>query len=532
MSVRWRLGDLIDFEYFLEQEETTGDVNVEKDRNMYLEYKNEEGNEKSDSLIFRQGLFKTWLENRRNGYRQVIDEEAASPGEIFEEVYHIFIFVFLFVGFFLGAGAAFQVLSYDGLKPVNVTLYVAFFVLCQILLVAVILVFSLFRVRNVGYSKPSITYRAVANLLMKTIHFINEKTIKKLNQETRNELEGAIGLVKGKHSVYGHIFYWPVFNLVQLGSIGFNAGVIGSTLIRVFGQDLAFGWESTIQFSSQTIFNFVKTLATPWSWFLPQGFSYPTLAEIEGSKIVLKNGIYHLLTQDLVSWWPFLCLSVIFYGLIPRVILFLVGKYKERKALNGIGFDTAACEKVMIRMKTPGLETRGKDEVFETREIGNETIHVIDDKGVDTDESAIVLDKDISGARVLIPTDIFEDVSENQLKEVLMEKLGVGLIEKIETGLDPETDSRMIGVMSVDMNKGAKSEIVILQEAWQPPIQETRMFLEEIRKAVGKNIKIVILLLGKPKAGQTFTPVIEQDQRMWDSFISKMGDPYLWVLSV
>ena len=35
--------------------------------------------------------------------------------------------------------------------------------------------------------------------------------------------------------------------------------------------------------------------------------------------MVLKEGIYHLTTPDLVSWWPFLLLAVCFYGFLPRI---------------------------------------------------------------------------------------------------------------------------------------------------------------------------------------------------------------------
>ena len=39
----------------------------------------------------------------------------------------------------------------------------------------------------------------------------------------------------------------------------------------------------------------------PWAWLLPADLAYPSLAQVEGSHMVLKEGIYHLATGDLVA---------------------------------------------------------------------------------------------------------------------------------------------------------------------------------------------------------------------------------------
>ncbi|MBW1718378.1 MAG: DUF2868 domain-containing protein [Deltaproteobacteria bacterium] len=121
-----------------------------------------------------------------------------------------------------------------------------------------------------------------------------------------------MGLVKGKRQVYGSLFYWPVFMLAQIFMIGFNLGVLAATLLKVTGADIAFGWQSTVQVSTEWVFELVRAVALPWSWFVPAEIAYPSLSRITGSHMVLKDGIYSLATEDLVSWWPFLCLAVFF----------------------------------------------------------------------------------------------------------------------------------------------------------------------------------------------------------------------------
>ena len=85
---------------------------------------------------------------------------------------------------------------------------------------------------------------------------------------------------------------------------------IDGQVVQVVTADIAFGWQSTIQFSSDAVYTFVKIFSLPWSWIEPLSIVNPTYAQIQGSRMVLKDGIYHLATPDLVSWWPFLLLSV------------------------------------------------------------------------------------------------------------------------------------------------------------------------------------------------------------------------------
>lgn len=522
MSAKWKAGDLIDLEYFLQQEDELAEENIEEDREVYLSYLKTSKEDTSDTATLRKGLYKYWLENRKNSLRQESDAEVATPGKIFEEVYRLFVIIFLCVGVFLGAGGAFHLLSYDGTKPVNVTTYIGLFVICQILLVITIITIGMLRGKKQGFLKTSIIYKTVAKVLIKAVHVFNVKAVKTVSQERRNELEAAIGLVKGKHRIYGEVFYWPVFVLIQIGSIGFNAGVIGATLLRVLAQDLAFGWASTIQFSAQTVYSFVKTISIPWSWFISHDIAFPTLTEIEGSRILLKNGIYHLSTQDLVSWWPFLCLSVVFYGFLPRVIFLCIGMIKGRKVISGFTFDTAACEKLMIRMHTPRLKTKGNEAFSQVENDQNATIPYA------LDEINQYSSEDVSSAVMLIPTDIFSVRLDRRLNEIVPKKFNANILEKYEIGIDPDTDQKVIQTVAENKEIHGKSRIFILQEAWQPPIQETRMFIEELRQEVGKNVNILVMLVGKPIAGDIFTPAAEQDKKIWKSFIDKIGDPHLW----
>ncbi|MEA3417079.1 MAG: DUF2868 domain-containing protein [Thermodesulfobacteriota bacterium] len=69
----------------------------------------------------------------------------------------------------------------------------------------------------------------------------------KLSAIQRNSIHEITGLIRGKKQIYGSLFYWPAFILSQIFGIGFNIGVLCTTIVKVMGSDIAYGWLSTVQ---------------------------------------------------------------------------------------------------------------------------------------------------------------------------------------------------------------------------------------------------------------------------------------------
>jgi hypothetical protein len=57
--------------------------------------------------------------------------------------------------------------------------------------------------------------------------------------------------------------------------------------------DIAFGWQSIIQFSAEAIFHCIRVLALPCSWCVSSALAYPARLKIEG-------------IRDHPEGWPFL----------------------------------------------------------------------------------------------------------------------------------------------------------------------------------------------------------------------------------
>ena len=165
---------------------------------------------------------------------------------------------FLIAGLFSGAGLAFSFLNYRGTDPLNISSYLALFVLTQCLALLLLMGISLARKIRRAPFRSSIIYTLISGLIISLTMKIKHRTIETLAGSKRGGLESVMGLIRGKRRIYGSLFYWPVFILAQIFGVGFNLGVLGVTFMKVLGSDVAFGWQSTVQFSAQTVFKLVQ----------------------------------------------------------------------------------------------------------------------------------------------------------------------------------------------------------------------------------------------------------------------------------
>jgi len=518
----WRIKDLIDLEYFLQRDEGEGDESAQKsllkrDRDIYL-------NkilplEKEDASTPRSAI-RAWLEQRKRVEKSDTETMGVLPGEAFDEGYRLMGFGFLIVGLLSGSALAFSFLNYRGTEPLNISSYLALFVLTQCL--ALLLLMGIFIARRVRRSpfRSSIIYTLISGLMISLIMKIKHRTLKTLTGSKRGSLEAVMGLVRGKRQIYGSLFYWPVFILAQIFGVGFNLGVLGATFMKVLGSDVAFGWQSTVQFSAQSVFKLVQAIALPWSWVMPADFAHPTFYQVEGSHMVLKDGIYHLATKDLVSWWPFLCFAVLAYGLLPRLILLVMGSMVQKRALSRIDFGHRACERLLHRMRTPLVSTGG-------RSVSPEALRNGDTKAPEaraSDPRDVLTGK---GMIALIPDDIFEAFTDDELESVISATFGYTIQRRLRFGEDEEGDKRVLHELTSMKRGDAAANLLILQEGWQPPIRENLLFIRDLRMASGETSMIWVGLIGRPKQGAIFTEVKEEEWDVWHQKLKALGDPYL-----
>ncbi|MFC1885924.1 DUF2868 domain-containing protein [Thermodesulfobacteriota bacterium] len=523
MKPTWRIKDLIDLEFFFENDKHVDDaVLSRRDRDIFLKavYPILKTNESIDG-IDRKTAFRIWLENRRGRIDASAGKNPVPPGGLFVDILSLCSLLLMVAGVIAGVGLAFTVLLYQGSQPINVSTYLGVFVLLQIVLITLLAVFALFR-RVIGSMQyPSVVQSVFGALLSGLFKKMAARAADRLSGEDRNRLIATSGALKNYRRIYGSVFYWPVFLLVQLFGVGFNLGALGGSLLKIMGSDLAFGWQSTIQFSSRAVYLLIETIALPWSFILSPPTAHPTYEQIQGSRMVLKEGIYCLTTPDLVSWWPFLLLAVCCYGFFPRILLLLGGMIAQKRSMAKLDLSHVSCNRLWRRMTTPHMEFEGENPV------DRNTIRPADPDGADSRLNENKPIKPVQEALVLVPDDIFGAFSVKILEALIKKEPGVILKQQAAISFDFEEDQKRLSEIIATDSFNENQPIVVLQEAWQPPITETFHYFRQLRQLLGTKAPIHIFLIGKQTPNESFSHVNHDDWRIWEQAVHQMEDPFL-----
>ena len=526
MKKDWQIKDILDLEYFFHRDDPdspdapSADDLARRDRGIYLDRIAPEI--PGAPPPSRRRTIRAWLDQRRATEKKSLPPDAPLPGEAYAEIYRLLTWLFLLFGFLVGAGLASSFMTYTGAAPLNVAYYFGGLILSQFLLMAILLAALAIRIINRSFTDNSILYSLVSRLLVRLAGWAKKKTVNRMSGSQRTGIDAAMGLLRGRRKVYGSLVYWPIFILTQIFGVFFNIGVLTATLVKVLFSDIAFGWQSTVQFGPEVVHDLVRTIALPWSSFVPEGIAYPSLAEIEGSRMVLKEGIYFLATGNLIAWWPFLLFAVIFYGLLPRTLLLMAGLIARNRALTRLNFEFSDSDRLIHRLESPrvrteGTPTSGPDPPPDAETVRPATSPADTRKAVSGDRRIIAL----------VPDDIFEECTDEALQTAVQTALGYEVTETLRIGEGYEADRAVLESLSRKDWENSRPHVLIVQEGWQPPIREVLGFIRDLRETVGERTGIAVGLVGKPRPDTIFTPVSDTDWNVWRRKISSLGDPYL-----
>ena len=523
---KWRIRDIIDLEYFFHKDAVSRSAEDqqylnERDRNIFLDSVRpfiKEGQNPE-----RQFMIRAWLNRRREDEAAA---EAVLPGEGFESLYSSFRILFVIAGFIIGGGAGLSFLTYTGDRPLNVFVYLSLFVFSQVLVLLLLFVFFLYRVRQGSFLSSSPLYRIISRFMLRILIAARSRVSEKLGADKRSRVESTLGLILSKGRTYGFLFFLPIFILTQIFAMGFNLGLLATTLFKVITADIAFGWQSTLQLNPAAIYSLVQKIALPWSWLVRSDIAFPSPAQIEGSRIILKEGIYHLSTPDLVSWWPFLCFSVLFYGLLPRLFFFLLAVAAQHRHLASLDFRQGVYEQLLLRMTTPLVATRGlrvDAGSAGTGEPDEDSAGKYDAAG---DTGSVGRD-----LLVMIPDDIFASCSRQEIESAVRNRFASLVTQLIRISEDSETDAEILANLK-NSRQPAETDILLIQEAWQPPIAEYINFIRNLRRSIGPGPCIRIGLIGKPQSKSILTPVQDINLKIWARKIAALGDPCIYAVGL
>jgi hypothetical protein len=502
--------NLIDLAFFFHLDKGVDEDQLHgRDRSIYLENPNSEKDKNEELLHF-------WLNRRRENIFS--GRAGKSPGTTLHDSLKLLSTVLLIIGFVIGLSAGLSFFSYSGTTPVNVFHFLFIFVFSQLALVMVLLISVMLRLSG-RHQLPSGIVQLYGTLITFFTTRIARQVVEKLSAESRYGYEQALGLIKKNRSLYGSLLYWPLFTLSQMVMVALNIGLLAATLFRIITSDIAFGWQSTIQFTTQAIHKGMQILATPWEWLIP-GQGYPTLAEIEGSRIILKDGMYHLATQDLISWWPFLVLCLLVYGFFLRFLLVLGGSYLQHRSLQNFSFNSPESLRVIQRMSTPVLSTRA------TR--GDPPPPSAPGTNDGAEQNPPRPHAPGHPLTLLIPADISNTGQPDEISSLLSQQ-GFSISGYEIILQDYDSDQTFLEKLSRSGGRD-NSGLLVIFEAWMVPINDSLLFLKQLREAVGTHTPIYIGLLGRNPDASILAPPTRQERKIWQQKLDGLGDPFLSVL--
>lgn len=472
LGKRWTIARLLQFEQYQSQDEHSDAQSITtRDRALFQSL--------DEKQRTRPRAYLAWLHER-------IPAQPLAPdtGLLFVRSYQGASWLMIVVGLLMGAMVCFGALNYDQAMPVNVAIFLALIVLPQLLMLG-LLVFSVV-LSLLGGSWFSAWYRPAASIGQRLMNLFWRQDSIKNGAESSDDavLKGEV--LKQCFGLHSGIFANRTLRLFQVLGIAFNCGVILSLLLLLAITDRAFGWQSSLTESPEVVAQIVTSLAWPWREIWGAGIGFPTLEQIQSSRILLNSAGVDYQSMALKAWWPFLLLCVVFYGLLPRVLVYLFALVREPWLLSRLGFDSFHYQELWRRMQSIDLRSSGQP-----------STHSVEASETRTPMTQV--SDGISCAYIL----------QNSL-ERYQEQYLISWLPKSTAQCDLiEVES--LAAISTEQQESA----YVVIEGWQPPIEEVLLAVVDLAKRLASDkLDLHLLLLGKPsKAGSK--PVTPRQADVW-----------------
>ncbi len=480
-----RFPDVLDLEWFLKQDEAADPRTVaERDRAIGLKALDARPSE-APSLDF-------WLEERRRTVTTPL------PSALFRSARVLTGWGLGLAGLLAGTSLARALLAYSGQEPINVFLFLLAVVAPQTLLCLVSCVFVLFR-RSAPLpvmSVLSLAWRAIARRAGRARHVADA---------------AAMFPARGRH---GRMLFWEAVRLSHLAGSAFAAGALASLLIGVVATDLAFGWQSTLRAGADGVHRVVGILSWPWSLAPASWNMTPTLDQIEGSRIILKDGAAALANADLAAWWPFLAMCLLVYALLPRLGLWLAARVTLTRVERAFVHPDRG--RIEDRMRAPLLGVRETSMSGPPAPLPLETRNRTD-RPVET-----VLEGEV-GCVALVPEELAGRIPRAELDRLARGICGYPADRVVDLEFDVDGARNVAEACAGLAWTGGFERFVLVVEAWQPPIREALLAVAALGRDNEAGRSVHVALVGRPAGGTWLTAPTDTERRVWTEALARLA---------
>lgn len=489
-----RFPDLLDLEWFLKQDEAVDPwAAAERDRAIGLKALDAKPSE-APSLDF-------WLEERRRS------TPGPLPSTLFRSTRVLTGWVLGLAGLLAGTSLARALLAYSGQDPINVFLFLLAVVAPQTLLCLVSCVFLLLRrpLPLPVLSVLALAWRAITRRVGRARHLM------------------SMPVMFPRHGRHGRLLFWEAVRLSHLAGSAFAAGALASLLVGVAATDLAFGWQSTLRAGADGVHRVVSILSWPWSLAPASWNMTPTLDQIEGSRIILKDGAAALANADLAAWWPFLAMCLLVYALLPRLGLWLVAR-----------LGLARLERSFAHPDQGRIEDRMRAPLFGARETlaeGPSAPLPLEAKDrIDRPMQSAL--KGEVGCVVLVPEELAGRIPHADLDRLASGICGYPAGRVVSLELDADGARTVAEVCAGLVWTGGFERFVLVVEAWQPPIREALLAVAALGRDNAAGRSVHVALVGRPAGGAWLTAPTDTERRIWTEALARLNPLRITVFPV
>jgi len=274
-----------------------------------------------------------------------------------------------------------------------------------------------------------------------------------------------------------------VMRLVYGAGVMFQAGAVAGLLGLVLFRHVEFYWESTTTHAMGDALAWtVQVLSVPWAGWWPE--AVPTPDWIAATQRL--PGV--ALPADTGPWWQFLLMALLFWGVVPRLLLWALGTWLERRLLGQLEFQSPACRRLWRALTA---------------------VHRGEARGGPTDG---VLVLDLGGA----------NPDREALRPFFLRRLRVNPVAWESLGvLEASREERARRALA-----DAPAGVVLVGEAWALSPPALKAAITGIRSAAGPETRIIVMIGNQDENG-VMHPPRDEERVQWERTIDTLADPAL-----
>jgi len=425
------------------------------------------------------------------GWINALRSGKSTPGVKAQRSITTLIVTLWIAGLVSGWALAQTVLAYDGSEPVNIVSTLIVLVGIQLLTLLLLLVFTSGAFSGIF---EALSIFNPAALLTRVIGWI-----------WHDQPEAIKHLLSQEQKLHGVRLRLPLLTyLAQHFTVALNLGIVAALLYLVTISDLAFGWYSTLEITNASMTRVLHTLSAPWNQLLPTA--------VPGAELVDISRFYRLQSTlrsssaaagQLGTWWIFILMCLLVYGLIPRLIaLVIYGIRYDRIVTQGILASQGAGQ-VLARMGSPLVSTLSDQS--ESEQAVDHDRHVLKTRPLGRALPCIIVEW--SGAKVA---------------ESALDNIGIEATRFFTAGGHQSlADDHKVTLNIADHKPQG---VAVITKSWEPPLLELVDFIEDIRFKAGKHCAIVLLLMPMDQA-----KVTPEQLQGWETALAPLDDTALYV---